>query len=116
MKRIEVSSKNFKGICNSLGYRRMKVKLCVTNEVTLHGLNWDSGSKNTYHACDLSTGLIRTGAHLGNPHPWFNKNEGEKVSIPPNMAVIKTGYFLGKESMMEIYVRPENMPKLLEDQ
>lgn len=111
---IERPAKDFKSICLMLGYRRQKVRIIPTESVRLTNLNWDSGTKNTYHACDLTTGVIRSGAHLGQPHPWDNENEGARVAIPTNMVVIRTGYFMGKESLMEIYVRPENMPSLLE--
>lgn len=111
---VEVSAKNFKSICLMLGYRRQKVRVIPTEAVRLTNLNWDGGTKNTYHSCDLVTGLVKSGAHLGQPHPWDNENEGARVAIPTNMAVIRTGFFMGKESLMEIYVRPENMPSLLE--
>lgn len=112
---IERSAKEFKKICQALGYRRQKVRLIPTEAVRLMGLNWEGGSKNTYHACSLGTGGIRSASHLGNPHPWDNENEGARIGIPTNTVVIRTGVFLGKESIMEIYVRPENMPKLLEN-
>lgn len=113
MTKVEVDSKHFRSLCTVLGYRRRKIRVVATQSVTLHGLNWDSGSKNTYHSADLSTDEIKTHSSFGNPHPWFNEREGAKVALPENIIVIRTGVFLGKEAMMEIYVHPNNMPKLI---
>lgn len=113
MSRIEVDSKQFRSLCTLLGYRNRKVRVVAATSVTLHGLNWDGGSKNTYHSANLETSEIKSHTSFGNPHPWFNEREGAKVAIPEGMIVIRTGVFLGKEAMMEIYVHPNNMPKLI---
>jgi hypothetical protein len=45
-----------------------------------------------------------------------NENEGARVALPENVAIVRTGVFLGKESLMTLYVRPDNLtPQLTED-
>ena len=111
---VERPASDFRSLCTVLGYRKKKVRVLARESVTLTGLNWDSGSKNTYHSCEIKSGVVKTHSNFGNPHPWFNEREGARVAIPPGMIVIRTGVFLGKESVMEIYVHPTNMPMLLE--
>jgi len=47
------------------------------------------------------------------PHPMFNENEGARVKLPENGAIVKTGTFMGKPAMMTIYVRPDNITPAL---
>lgn len=79
---VEVSAKNFKSICLMLGYRRQKVRIIPTESVRLTNLNWDSGTKNTYHACDLTTGVIRSGAHLGQPTRGTTRTKALALRFP----------------------------------
>lgn len=111
---MEYPSKLFQSICTQLGYRRKTVRVHSTESVTLSGLNWDSGSKNTYHSCNLLSGDIRSHEHFGIAHPWNNEREGARVALIPNMIVIRTGIFMGKVAKMDIYVHPSNIPQLLE--
>jgi len=109
-----VRTKHVKDLAYKLGYRKQNVQIVAAETVTLHGLNWDGGSKSEYHAVNLDT-LAMTSPDLGREHPWFNRYEGAKVQIPPNHAVIRTGIFLGQTAMMVIHVHPSNVPKLLGD-
>lgn len=110
---IERPASEFRSLCTVLGYRKKKVRIVPTESVRLTGLNWEGGSKNTYHSADLQTDRVVSHTSFGNPHPWDNEREGAKVALPENMIVIRTSIFMGKESVMEIYVHPNNMPRFL---
>ncbi len=114
MTTIKRNAKDFAVICKALGYRKKTVYVCPVTETTIHGVNWDGGSRSVYHGVDLASGHYRTAAHFGNPAPWANPYEGSRVEIKPGMALVKTGTFMGKPSVMFIYVHPDNMPALLE--
>lgn len=108
-----VPTKEVQAIATMLGYRRKKVNVTVTESVTLCGLNWSGGSINRYHAVDLDTGKSVT-RNFSAPHPMFNENEGARVKLPENGAIVKTGTFMGKPALMTIYVRPDNVPAHLQ--
>lgn len=114
MKFIERPASEFKSICAALGYRRKKVNICVTESVTLHDLNWSGGTRNQYSAVDLYSNEVAT-PNLGIPHPMFNENEGARIAMRPNVAIIQHGVFMGKPAKMTIYIHPENMPALIGD-
>jgi len=102
------SPKEIAAICKSLGYRRKKYALYVTERVTLQGLNWSGGSRSVYTAIDLATGHAST-PNLSRPHPMNNAAEGVTVELPSGTALAKTGTFMGKPSMLYLYVRPDNL-------
>ncbi len=89
---------------------------------------WDGGSKSDYCLVDLNT--MRTLPLPSSSHPYFDVarytagGENESVSIdhagnitlkvlPPNTALIETGYFCGKPSTAHIFVNADNMPRLI---
>ena len=114
MNRIEVrSSGEFRSLCKQLGYRRKKLHVIAVDSVTLTDLNWCEGTRNTYHAMVLETGELKTASQLSVPHPMDNEMEGVRVALIPDHVIIRTGFFCGKESLMTIYVHPNNMPKFL---
>ncbi len=94
-------------------YRKRNVNVRATTKVTFFDLNWSGGSRSEYHAIDLSNGAARTMSNWNQLAPWANPYEGSSVELVPGFAVVKTGYFCGKESTLTIYVHPDNMPKLL---
>jgi hypothetical protein len=96
------------------GYRRKKVWINATDEVSIHNLNWDGGSRNEYVACTLE------GRRLGDLNayhalaPWDRRQiHGERVPIAPGCCIVQGGTFCGKPSMLTIYVRPDDMPRAL---
>lgn len=108
MNRIEVrSSGEFRSLCKQLGYRRKKLHVIAVDSVTLTDLNWCEGTRNTYH-----TMALETASQL---NPMDNEMEGARVALIPDHVIIRTGFFCGKESLMTIYVHPNNMPKFLEN-
>lgn len=98
-------------IAKALGYRRKKYLLFPSYHVTLQGLNWSGGSRSEYTAVDLVTLSTR---QPGRPHPMNNAAEGARVELPYGTALAKTGTFMGKPAMLYLYVRPDNMPVILE--
>lgn len=109
MRSFYVPTKDVQAIATMLGYRRKKAQIVVTESVTLCNLNWSGGSINRYHAVDLVT-YRNTTQNFSAPHPMFNENEGARVALPVNGAIVRTGTFMGKDSIMTIYVRPDNVP------
>jgi hypothetical protein len=112
MRSFFAPTKEVQSIATMLGYRRKKVQFVITESVTLQGLNWSGGSINRYHAVDLITGRSTT-QNFSAPHPMFNENEGAQVALPVNGVIVRTGTFMGKPSLMTIYVRPDNIPPAL---
>ena len=100
--------KEIADICKALGYHRKKYALYVQSRVTLQGLNWEGGSRSVYTAIDLATLSVRS-PNLSLPAPWNNAAEGATVELPDGTALAKTGTFLGKPSMLYLYVRPDNL-------
>lgn len=90
-----------------LGYRRRKARIVAAKSVKLMGLNWDGGCISRYAAMDLSSGATVQLLGTSIPHPMDNETEGAQVALTGNRAVVRTGVFLGKESMMTIYVHPD---------
>jgi hypothetical protein len=113
MTTIKRSSKDFPDLCRALGYRKRNVYVTATTRVNINGVNWSGGSRSTYHGVDLATGAVNTANHFGVPAPWSNQYEGATVDLVPGKAIVQTGTFCGKASVMFIYVHPDNMPALL---
>lgn len=109
---IYVNASQFKDLCAILNYRKRKVRILARESVTLQELNWSGGTINYYHAVDLITNEVSS-PDLSRPHPMDNVHEGMTVVIPEGKAVVRTGFFMGKDSTMTIYVHPNNMPKNL---
>lgn len=96
-------------------YKGRKIVVEPATEVCLYDLNWSGGSRNQYHACDL------TGAPLGSmdrwnataPWVWVNAAEGKSIPLPPGAVVVRSTIFSGTDCGLTIYVNPADMPKLL---
>lgn len=103
MPRYEVDPKRFP-VLKRLGYRRRKASLNVCSSVTLSDLNWSGGTKSIYYTSKISTGETKSFEHFGVPAPWDNPREGATVVIPEGFAVIRLGWFCGKEALATIYM------------
>jgi hypothetical protein len=96
-------------------YRRLSVRIVPATEVTLSELNWDGGTRSEY--CKLHVehdGSIRAipiGDHLS--HPAHNRDEGRTVSLDLGTIVVRAGTFCGKPSLATIYVRPDDIERIL---
>jgi len=115
MSYIELPSKNFREITKRLGYKRRSLWVQPAEFVTLSELNWSGGTKSIYTAVRLADFKTVGMEYLGNPAPWDNKDEGRRVPMKPGFLLVKTGFFCGKESLMTIYVHPENMSNMVEN-
>ena len=112
--RFYIPTKEVAGIAKQLGYRRKKVSVVVTESVTLHTLNWDSGTRNIYHAVSLEGSNETRLASACQTHHMFNEHEGARVALRPGIAIAQTGTFMGNVSLMSLYVHPDNVPAHLE--
>lgn len=87
-------------------YRKRKINIKYQKHCILNNLNWDSGSINEYSIVDLRTYSIKSLKHLSLPHPADNTHENAKLDITEDIAIIKTGVFMGKPSTMTVYMHP----------
>lgn len=94
-------------------YRKRNVMIRATTKVAFHDLNWSGGTRKEYTAVDLRNGNAKTMRGWNALAPWNNPYEGSSVELKPGFAVVETGHFCGKESVMRIHVHPDNMPLLL---
>lgn len=105
MPRFEVDPKCFP-VLKRLGYKRRKANLVICSSVTLCDLNWSGGTKSIYYVSKLQSGETKSFEYFGNPAPWNNHREGESVPIPEGFAVIRLGWFCGKDALASIYMNP----------
>jgi hypothetical protein len=108
-------TREVKQLASRIGYRKKQYALNVTEKVTLQGLNWSGGSRTQYTAVSLYTHDSDTPV-LSVAPPWNNPFEGATIEIPLGVVILEHGHFCGKPSVMVVHVRPENAPRLLEEQ
>ena len=115
MNRIEVATKDLKHIVRATfpEYKRKKVIVVATENVTFHDVNWSGGTKSIYKACTVDGRPVASKVDMGGPAPWENPFEGKTVALPEGAMVVQGGYFCGKVSLLYVYVNPANMPKFL---
>ena len=94
-------------------YKKRNVMICTSTSVTLHDLNWSGGTKSEYRACTIIGQAIPPKIDLSHAAPWDNRYDGSRVEIPIDAVIVQGGYFCGKQATLCIYVRPENMARLL---
>lgn len=94
-------------------YRKHDCILHPTETVTLSGTYWSGGSRSTYTAVNIATGMS-SGAPQYNPPQFGGPQSDPQVSVPEGIAIVKTGTFCGKTAAATIYLNPANMAKLLE--
>jgi len=94
-------------------YRKRDVRIVATTRVMFTDLNWSGGTRSEYHAVDLNNSRVKSFARWSMIAPWENPYEGASVDLIPGFAIIRTGHFCGKESVLTIYVHPENVTKYL---
>ncbi len=115
-KPIEVNPKSVVKIIQATfpDYRRKKVRIYPANSVVFNGVNWSGGSKSVYKACAIDGNKMPNQPDMGVSAPWNNPFEGLECNIPQGFVIVEGGWFLGKVSILTIYVNPEDMPKLIE--
>ena len=75
---------------------------------------WDGGSKSDFVFVSLATGQHFSVEENGTPY-----SNGGKIlqcsELPENVCLVEHRVFMGRETGVTIYVRPENLAKLLTD-
>ena len=94
-------------------YRGRKIRVQPRERVTFSSLNWEGGSRSQYRACTLTGQWTGSAAKYNAQAPWANQAEGKSVDIPPGACIVEHVMFCGKDLGLRIYVRPEDMPRLL---
>lgn len=81
---------------------------------------WDGGSRDYYFLYDLVT---KETYAVPETHPFYSRTDsgqraGEVVinELPPNCCLVQGGIFMGKDASVRVYLREENMVKLLPKQ
>jgi hypothetical protein len=93
-------------------YKGRKVRVVVTESVTLHDLNWGGGSRNVYRWVDLAEALARGQAAptIGPSTVRFAPpEEGRVYSVPPGVVVVEHSYFQGVDGGITIYINPRDI-------
>ena len=115
MQTIELSSHpEFKQVIKAADstYKKRKAFFHVAENVALSGTYWDGGSRYTYTAVNLANGYS-LGAPQYAPPQFGGPKQAPNVSIPAGVAIVKTGYFCGKQAIASVYLNPADVAKLL---
>lgn len=90
-------------------YRGRKYEVSIVRSVTLQAGS-EGGTYSDYRAVNLETGAIAPPkVDLGSPH-----SRGEPtVEIPPRVAIVEHGRFVGHDTGLRIYIRPEDAQLML---
>ena len=92
-------------------YNGRKFRITDHEEVSLHNMQWDGGSRSTYTVVNLDTGETKP---VTDPRPWpENMSSAKAVTIEHNWCVVEHAIFCGKDSGLTFHVHPDNMAKLL---
>lgn len=105
---IEIAKKDFPLASSFPSYRKRKVRIVKTLRVSIQDLNWSGGTRSEYHSVQLtgSGGGVATYHSWNMTAPWDNIREGSYVDLAPGKAMVRTGHFCGKESVLTMYVHP----------
>jgi len=85
-------------------YKGRKVKACLWRG-PMHLQNyWDGGSRSYYVAVRISDGAI---SDFGTDNP-FLRSAHEPVDLPVGVILVENTWFLGRNTGLTIWMRPEN--------
>lgn len=93
-------------------YKKHTATLFVTERVTLSGTYWSGGSRSSYYAVDLATGVCSGAPHY-NPPQFGGPQRDPEVEVPEGVAIVKGGIFMGKPATATVFINPANAAKLL---
>jgi len=93
-------------------YRRHTAVILTSEKCTLHNTFWDGGTRYEYVAVDLGTGTAKGAPHY-NPPQFGGPRIPPVVDIPEGVVIVQGGTFCGKVARVHIYIRDENLTKLL---
>jgi len=95
-------------------YKRREAVIVVQAAVTLTDTYWDGGSRSIYTAVNMLT-RRSAGAPQYDPPQFGGPKETPVVTLPENIAIVRTGTMCGKTARAYVYVHPSNLAKLLPD-
>jgi len=90
-------------------YAGRQFSICVTERVTLSGLYWDGGSRDTYAAFTLTD--PPRGVEL--PTPEYGSLETPVVSLRPGFGIAEHTIFRGKDLGLTFHIHPADAVALL---
>jgi hypothetical protein len=93
-------------------YRKHKAIVAGAERVTLSGTYWDGGSRSSYTAVNLETGLS-LGAPQYSPPQFGGPRVDPVVELPEGVVIVRTGIFCGKTETAKIFINPANITKFL---
>lgn len=93
-------------------YRKRDAYVYARDMVTLGGTYWDGGSRSTYTAVALDSGRTSAAEQFAPPQ-FGDPRVAPTVTLPDGIVIVKTGIFCGKTATAAVYVRPDNMPRML---
>lgn len=97
-------------------WRGRKVKVKVTNSVSISGTYWDGGSKSYWYAVNLMTRQsVPLAAQAANLAPWDPRHiaaMNATPTIPPGAVIVEHSIFCGKDAGLYLYVSdPASLPR-----
>ena len=93
-------------------YRKRSAILHAATSVELSGTYWDGGSRSSYDAVNLSTRRVGSAPQYAPPQ-FGGPVDTPRVEIPEGVAIVRTGFFCGKQAAATVYINPANMAKLI---
>lgn len=100
-------------------HRGRKIEVRPTVQVALHDLHWSGGTRSEYRACTLDGTALGSTERVARLAPWSSAAlaaEGARVELPPGTAVVEHSVFCGRDMGLRVYIRPEDMPRLIGSQ
>lgn len=95
------------------GYNGKMFQVKVAESVTLHGVNWSGGSRNSWAVVSLKDDE-KVGRLDNMMAPWDERNpEGTKVELTSEFVVVEHCIFCGKDLGITIYAHPNSIVKEL---
>lgn len=92
--------------------KTFKAMVCTETTIPADAGLWSGGTRELYHAIDLSTGaqVIIPGQ---DSIPWNGARRDRTIRIQPGFALVTHSMFCGKDMGLTFYVHPDNAAKLL---
>jgi hypothetical protein len=108
---IEIPTREFSLRKSFPAYRKRSVRIVKANRVTTTDLNWSDGTRSEYHVVDFAhgdRGEVKLMSAWNMLAPWNNSYEGSVIDLTPGRGIIRTGMFCGKQSMLTLYIHPDD--------
>lgn len=93
-------------------YRKKTAMVIASEQVSLSGTYWDSGSRSTYAAVSIATGCASIYPQY-NP-PQFNGPKVDPIEgLINGLVIVKTGVAGNKTALAYVYVTDADFPKVV---